>query len=499
MKLTKQQVETILKNSPSGTTKESILDGLITRGYELEGVDTELAKKQIEAKKVSIDPKKGESNKSPSYFERIKNTYNEITSGLVKNLTKTGKNYLENAQKGNIGEATKDLLRGGLRTVGAVAESTFTPVTEAPLIKESLDFIGKKLGNTEIAKTLAQKIQDNPEKAQDIIDIVNTIALSGGKIIEKPLEKVTEKIIPNIAEKTISKTGEVIKNTGTDLYKISVPMQEATKTAEKVYLASKPTLIERVKELFTGNKKKLLNKPTTEAETAARIGLVGTEKQLGVQAERNLNKLWNNTVKPALETSKNKTDMKIFLKEIKDEIIANNPVGVRRNQLLKSYQSFSEPFKKVGKISDSKLQTYKEDWAKFIPEASRKGVPIGSTLKEIQDIASKKARTILYNSLGGDVKTAYLDYGNLKSISKLYEKVQDPLRSKGAFKQGWEFILDTALTPIATIGGQVLYRTGQGVEFIGQKGAKKVGDIISKSSGAITTGSLQSILSDIKE
>lgn len=58
MQLSKQQVETILKNAPAGSDKTKILDGLVTRGYELEGVDTQAAKQQIAVKAQAQVPVK---------------------------------------------------------------------------------------------------------------------------------------------------------------------------------------------------------------------------------------------------------------------------------------------------------------------------------------------------------------------------------------------------------------------------------------------------------
>ena len=38
--------------------------------------------------------------------------------------------------------------------------------------------------------------------------------------------------------------------------------------------------------------------------------------------------------------------------------------------------------------------------------------------------------------------------------------------------------MDNTVTPIATIAGKVLYKTGEGLELIGNSGAKRVRDII---------------------
>jgi hypothetical protein len=99
-------------------------------------------------------------------------------------------------------------------------------------------------------------------------------------------------------------------------------------------------------------------------------------------------------------------------------------------------------------------------------------------LNEVRALAAQKARQLIYQKLGAGVRQAYIDYGNLKSIEEAGIKSVDALRSKGVTKQVWEMVMDKAVTPIATAAGKVLYKTGEGLELVGQSGAKKVRDII---------------------
>ena len=46
--------------------------------------------------------------------------------------------------------------------------------------------------------------------------------------------------------------------------------------------------------------------------------------------------------------------------------------------------------------------------------------------------------------------------------------------------------MNKAITPVVTIGGKILYRTGEGLEFIGNRGAKKVGDIIENPKAGLS-------------
>ena len=57
------------------------------------------------------------------------------------------------------------------------------------------------------------------------------------------------------------------------------------------------------------------------------------------------------------------------------------------------------------------------------------------------------------------------------------KSVSDPAK-KSLTRNVWEFVMDQAVTPVATGVGKVLYRTGEGLEFVGKRGAKKVRDVV---------------------
>ena len=170
--------------------------------------------------------------------------------------------------------------------------------------------------------------------------------------------------------------------------------------------------------------------------------------------------------------------MKDFFNNVENEIIKNTKELSRRNSLLEALDALRQDYGKVSHVGLEKLQQYKEGFAQNLPESVYKGKPIGGALKEVKNIAARKAREVIYKYVGEDGKRAYIDYGNLKAIEEAGRKSIDQLRSKGVSKQAWEFIMDKAVTPITTTLGQVLYRTGEGLELIGKRGAKKVRDIV---------------------
>lgn len=313
------------------------------------------------------------------------------------------------------------------------------------------------------------------------------IGTVGGSVVGGAVGGITGAIpsAKTIAKAT-TKAGSNLKKAGEKAYEISITPTERTAQMVRKYEASQPTLLERLQGKASTSK---MTKPTTEANTAARLGLVGTEKGLGVKATRESNKIWNETISPALKADKTTTNMPNFFKELEKEITKTN-VGTRKSDLLEALQKMREDYKGIGNVSNIKLQQYKtDDWAKFIPDASYNGKPIGSAFKEVQSLAQNKAIGILHKKLGAKVKQAYIDYGNLQSIIKAADKSakSDPAL-KSAGRNVWQMIMDKAVTPITTYSGKVLYRTGEGLEFIGQKGAKKVGDIAGITTNQIKSG-----------
>ncbi len=415
--------------------------------------------------------------KTPGYFQRLANKYVQAKENIIGNVKEGVQGVKEGFQQGGLAGAQNvktSAERAVVRSMGEVAGAVTAPIEEAPIVKPLLELAGRGISKIPGVEELTQKANElalrHPESAKDFEAIVNLASLI-------PVTKGA-KLAATGAEKGLTSTGKALKGAGESAYGIGVGMEEGTKIALQSYEATKPTLMGRVKNLFTGEKPTVGNKPITEANTAIRRGLMGTEWQLGVQAKRIADDIWTKGVKPALESNKEKINMRSFISELADDIIKKTPELGRRKALLEALDSFGDDFKKVNNFSVKKLQEYKEGWAKHIPEATYKGKPIGSALKDVKNLAAQKARGIIYDKLGPEVKQAYLDYGNLQSIEKAGIKSVDLLRSKGVTRQVWEAVIDKVLTPVATIGGQVLYKTGEGLEFLGGPGAKKVKDLI---------------------
>jgi len=363
----------------------------------------------------------------------------------------------------------------GAGAIGALF-SPLAPIT-APIGK-GIDYIADKVGdNPTLQKFAMSKAGEATSRAAELTSNLSIIAgTATGMVKAPPIAKAVVSKTVGAVKPTIAGTGRVLKSGGEGSYGVTVTSSEGMNRALQTYKESTPNLMTRIKNTVTGETK---NKPITEANTAARYGLMGTEKEIGVQAGRYMGKIWKEKVQPALSGNKGKLDMNKLFDKLKSKIIKENPELTRRNALLSGLDDLRSEYGKVSKVGLEKLQQYKEGWTKFQSEQAWKGKPISSSFKEVMMMAGDEARNLIYKNTPEGTRQVYIDYGNLKSIREAGIKsgVGD-LAKKSITRGAWQFIMDTAVTPVATIAGKILYKTGEGLEFIGEAGAKKVGDVV---------------------
>lgn len=380
---------------------------------------------------------------------------------------------------GGLSQAVGDVVVGGAKTI--------LPQGAEDMIKGGIQSVAKPVMESDFAKNIMSKydsLDDNQKRNVDAVLGVGSLATDflGVGLAKKPIMESGKLAVragtelAKTGQPIVRTTGRVLKGVGEGAYGITVTPQESTKIAMQAYKANQPSLSSRVQGFFSGEG--VGTKPITEAETAARRGLVGTEAELGVQAKKISGELWNKEISPKLDAVKGKVNMKSFTDEIEKEI-EKTATGIRKEALREGLKAFKESYKNVSGVSLKKLQDYKEAWAEFLPDATYKGKPIANSIKEVHNLAAKKAREIIYKHVGEDGKQAYIDYGNLKSIAQAGIKNvdKDPV-ARSISRNAWEFVMNQAITPIATLGGKILYKSGSGLEFIGKKGAKKVKDIV---------------------
>lgn len=277
-----------------------------------------------------------------------------------------------------------------------------------------------------------------------------------------------------VAAGALGIAGKALQSVGEGTYKFLIPRSMREAQLLQAYKANVP-LTDRIKAALTGAE---TSAPTTAADTAFKMGLQGTEGSLGIQAKRASDNLWTTIIKPKLDASTDLVNMPIFFDHLEQTIKTGTPEISRQKSLLDGLNALREDYAGVQSVPLAQLQQFKEGWAQFIPDKAYRGQPIAGAFKDVTAQAADLARQTIYHSLGKEAKQAYFDYGNLKAIQELGQKAMSGGRFKGGFGSFWSAIKDEALTPVATIGGHAVYRIGQGIEFIGKRGAAVLGDII---------------------
>lgn len=422
------------------------------------------AKKYAEANKKTggvISPTSTPLQK-PSFGQVMANSAKELASDEGKIFTGIGKSAAELAQG-----AGQVILKGtdALGITKNQGTDTFSQDPNALKAKGGFETFGKVIGDVAPYLTGAGETEGAGFLAKTAGKFAENMAVGTAQSgsVKKGVETGILGEVTEGVGKAVSKTGEA-------LYKAIIPTSK-----EESVLLQKYKDLAPFWERVTG--KTNTKAPITSADTAFSKGLWGTETGLGIRASRASRNIWKNLVKPQIEGFTGKVNMGNFFDDAEKEIIKDNPELTRQGGLLEALESFKEDYKNVKDVSLNDLQKFKEGWAKFIPEKSYQGKPIAGMANDVKDVLAGMARTKIYNALGKDVKQAYIDYGNLQAIKELGQKAMTGGKLKGGTGSFVSGVKDMALTPILTVGGNVLYKAGQGIQFFGPAGMKAVGDL----------------------
>ena len=258
----------------------------------------------------------------------------------------------------------------------------------------------------------------------------------------------------------LDRLGKLISSTGKALHKgLAIPLSAGEAKMVQAYKAGVP-FMQRISAALTSNSKA----PVTASESAFNKGLFGTESMIGVQAKKANKVIWDKIISPALKATDERINISKFFDEAEATIRKNNPEMARQNSLVKALNSLRDDYSKTKDVSIEELQKLKEGWAKFVPQKAYKGEDIAGAFNDVKNIISGQARSKIIGTINDDaVRQAYLDYGNLLGLQKWGQKAM----TGGKFKGGTGGLLsaakDAVLTPVATVGGFVLYKTGQGI------------------------------------
>lgn len=280
--------------------------------------------------------------------------------------------------------------------------------------------------------------------------------------------------------------GRVLKPAATRAVEAVLPMaNKAEARMVQAYRAARP-FWGRVMDIASGAGTR---SPRTVAQSVVEQGLYGGETALGIQAKRASGRIWKDMLEPALKASPVKINLPQFFDELRQEIIQKTPELGRRQDLLDALDALRKPYaNKLFTVKDipiATLQKLKEGWAQFVPQKAYQGKPIEGMFKNVSNRAAALARRKIYNALGDESKQAYLDYGNLQRVMEHGQRVMTGGRRQGGFGAFWSSLKDMAVTPVATIGAQTVYRTADGLELVGAPKGRVVRDILPGLADAV--------------
>lgn len=405
--LNKQQIKVILQNAPQGSDPTKIVEALASKGYKLEGYNDQPVPKP-----------------EPNYLERVAQNYQNLGDRVISSIGQGAEDYTKKSQSGDVLGATGALLKTGLRTAGAVAEGAFTPIVEAPIVKQALDFVGQKIGDTEIGKKLSDIIQKNPEKAQDVMDIVNILTLGGGAAVEKP---VLEGIATGLKTtgKTLEKGGLKAIETQKSSFIRGLVRPEQTKLVRESQVA-------RTTEKGAGVFKRSEVAPTTQELKMEQAVSTIPEVSSKNTFQQNFNFIKDANQKEALnlENALKQNDFVFPKKELKSKLnevkqnLADNPSLVGDNEkiaqkLLTKFNSMLDATQAKG----SSLLQLRKDFDSWVQ--SQKGTKIyDPNTENAFSIVNRELRQGINNFI--DTKATNIDIKeSLSKQSALYRAMKN--------------------------------------------------------------------------
>lgn len=243
--LNKQQIDTILKNAPAGTDKTKLLDGLITRGYEIEGVDTNLAKADIAKRNAVVQQpvEKTLGQKVGAFAKDAVDDFKQVGKDIIHASQKSA-DIISNAdqnitppvdatfdptkklapKKGDLGhmfQAVGALANAGAESIGAAFKGALKIVLPQEAEDKIKELAAKGISNamqdpvistvTEKAKEIYANLSPEQQKNVDAVGgIANLVTqFIGAGTAENMVAKQTAKTAKNLA---VKETGVIAKN-----------------------------------------------------------------------------------------------------------------------------------------------------------------------------------------------------------------------------------------------------------------------------------------------
>lgn len=405
--------------------------------------------------------------------------------GYVQGVKDAAKAGIEKTKQGvaDISTATNpvQLLEGAVKEGAGILETASSPLAPifSPLGK-LIGYVSDKLSDHPAVQKFAMSpAGETASRVAEDIGNVNTIAgaVAGVKIAPK-IANATADIAAAGGEgaaKTVTVAGRASKGAGEAVYKSAIT-PNVKEASQMLNYEAKAPFFTRVKDTLTGVQTP--GKPVTRADTALQTGIAGRQKDIGVQATRAADKLWNVTIAPAVKSSKEVVTKSDLFAPIAKRIAETVEPG-RKQALTDAFAAIQDEYKNVSQFTLEAAQKVKKGLDEFTPEKVFRGKSVASEYRTLQNDMANAIRSKTYEALKDvNIRKAYLDYGNLAELKKIGVKAITEATSKGGFGSFWTGVWDMATVPVKTVGGQVLYRVGNKLEFLGEKGIKTFGQFL---------------------
>lgn len=222
-------------------------------------------------------------------------------------------------------------------------------------------------------------------------------------------------------------------------------------------------------------------KPKTAVETALEAPILSwnplksksywmlwTRSWIWIQAEAKANDIFKNTIQPILnkaKTSNTVVNVQGAIQELWSDILKlakGDPDKLA--EYTEAFKQLQSSFKgnEFKNMTLDKLQELKSWLQERTPQKYFKGKEITNAYWELRAKLSTKLTWKLHSAIKKDFWTQsaelYKDYANMKGMSEIWPKARTMGWLKWWFWGFWSTLSDTALTPVTTTTGKILYK-----------------------------------------
>jgi hypothetical protein len=373
----------------------------------------------------------------------------------------------------SLGGATLQTLGQGAGFVGDVVGETVMSAGKAVLPKKAEEVIASgasALFGSKPVETVISEYQQFKEKYPEASANIESILNIGSLIPVGALGTGAGKTALKGAGSVVGTAGDIIEATG----------KASKQGAGKIYQSAITPNVKEAEKILQAEIKGTFA-PQTRASTALEKGIAGTQTGIAVKGGKIADKLYTDKIIPALESTKGKVTMnKSELFSRVEDRISKTVDPTKKKSLIDAYEAIKTDYADFPDNFDLlTAQNLKKNLDEFTPEKIFRGQNVANELKVLNNDMANAIRSKTYNALEDvNIKKDYLDYGNLKELEKIGVKAITESGRFGGTGTLLSYLSDKALTPVKTIGGQVLYRIGDSFELIGKNGLKTFADYL---------------------